>query len=179
VGDIGFLRALGFLSPDASHHPTLDAAMVEVSPGNTAEFFAFETDGMVIEINDLVLARAWVLLANPRHCLQFPAQEVTRLLDIGVNVGRRCAHTLRHARAGGHWRVIVKQATLHNFDYIAEKDIRIGDRVRVKRRVRSSPVIGPVVELRSGRRRIPAACGLPGVRRASREALRRGGVVLR
>jgi DNA ligase (NAD+) len=47
--------------------------------------------------------------------------------------------------------VIVKQATLHNFDYIAEKDIRIGDRVRVKRAGEVIPyVIGPVVELRSG-----------------------------
>jgi DNA ligase (NAD+) len=47
--------------------------------------------------------------------------------------------------------VIVKQATLHNFDYIAEKDIRIGDRALVKRAGDVIPyVIGPVVSVRTG-----------------------------
>jgi DNA ligase (NAD+) len=47
--------------------------------------------------------------------------------------------------------VVVKQATLHNFDYIAEKDIRIGDRVLVKRAGDVIPyVIGPMVDLRDG-----------------------------
>jgi DNA ligase (NAD+) len=47
--------------------------------------------------------------------------------------------------------VIVRQATLHNFDYIAVKDIRAGDRVLVKRAGDVIPyVIGPVVELRTG-----------------------------
>ena len=64
--------------------------------------------------------------------------------------------------------VIVKNATLHNFDYIAEKDIRPGDRVLVKRAGEVIPyVIGPVVELRSGaeKRYTPPstcpACGQP------------------
>jgi DNA ligase (NAD+) len=62
--------------------------------------------------------------------------------------------------------VIVKQATLHNFDYIAEKDIRIGDRVMVKRSGDVIPyVIGPVTATRTGEERayIPPqvcpACG--------------------
>ncbi len=47
--------------------------------------------------------------------------------------------------------VIVKQATLHNFDYIMEKDIRVGDRVLVKRAGEVIPyVIGPVVDVRDG-----------------------------
>jgi DNA ligase (NAD+) len=47
--------------------------------------------------------------------------------------------------------VIVERATLHNFDYIAEKDIRPGDRVLVKRAGEVIPyVIGPVVDARSG-----------------------------
>ena len=49
--------------------------------------------------------------------------------------------------------VIVRQATLHNFDYIAEKDIRVGDRVAVKRAGDVIPyVIGPIVALRRWRR---------------------------
>jgi DNA ligase (NAD+) len=51
--------------------------------------------------------------------------------------------------------VIVKQATLHNFDYIAEKDIRVGDRVLVKRAGEVIPyVIGPVVSVRDGSEKV-------------------------
>jgi DNA ligase (NAD+) len=47
--------------------------------------------------------------------------------------------------------VIVRQATLHNFDFIQEKDIRIGDRVLVKRAGEVIPyVIGPIVDVRTG-----------------------------
>jgi len=67
-------------------------------------------------------------------------------LDIGVNIGRTGVLTpyaiLEPIEIGG---VVVKQATLHNFDYIAEKDIRPGDRVMVKRAGDVIPyVIGPV-----------------------------------
>ena len=62
----------------------------------------------------------------------------------------------------------MRQATLHNFDYIAEKDIRIGDRVMLKRAGDVIPyVIGPVAEARRGsekKHRIPKdcpACGEP------------------
>ncbi len=76
----------------------------------------------------------------------------TKLLNIVVNVGRTGVLTpnaiLEPVEIGG---VIVKQATLHNFDYIAEKDIRINDRVLVKRAGEVIPyVIGPVEALRSG-----------------------------
>ena len=58
--------------------------------------------------------------------------------------------------------VIVRQATLHNFDYISEKDIRIGDRVKVKRAGEVIPyVIGPVEALRNGEEIIfqpPSTC---------------------
>jgi DNA ligase (NAD+) len=64
--------------------------------------------------------------------------------------------------------VIVKQATLHNFDYILEKDIRIGDRVLLKRAGDVIPyVIGPVVDARTGQEKIfeppkiCPACGQP------------------
>ena len=46
--------------------------------------------------------------------------------------------------------VIVRQATLHNFDYISDKDIRVGDRVMIKRAGDVIPyVIGPI-DLRNG-----------------------------
>ncbi|MBE0696576.1 MAG: NAD-dependent DNA ligase LigA, partial [Anaerolineaceae bacterium] len=92
---------------------------------------------------------------DPRGALayKFPAQEKsTKLLDIGVNVGRTGVITpyaiLEPVEIGG---VIVKQATLHNFDYIFDKDIRIGDRVLIKRAGEVIPyVIGPVIDIRDG-----------------------------
>ena len=64
--------------------------------------------------------------------------------------------------------VVVERATLHNFDFIAEKDIRVGDRVLVKRAGEVIPyVIGPVVDARKGKEKkykppsTCPACGQP------------------
>jgi DNA ligase (NAD+) len=120
----------------------------------------FEVDGMVIKINDLQLAEdLGVVGKDPRGAMafKFSAREVTtRLNDICINVGRTGVLTptaaLEPVEVGG---VIVKQATLHNFDYINEKDIRIGDRVLVKRAGDVIPyVIGPIAEMRTGKERI-------------------------
>ena len=131
----------------------------------------FEIDGMVIKIDDTVLASDLGYVGkDPRGAIafKFPAQEVvTRLLDIGVNVGRTGVLTpfaiLEPVDIGG---VIVKQATLHNFDYISDKDIRIGDRVRVKRAGEVIPyVIGPVEAVRTGnehRYQSPKVCPVCG-----------------
>lgn len=117
----------------------------------------FEVDGMVIKINDLVLAEdLGVVGKDPRGAMafKFAAREVTtRLNDICINVGRTGVLTptaaLEPVEIGG---VIVKQATLHNFDYIQEKDIRIGDRVLMKRAGDVIPyVIGPITESRTGK----------------------------
>ncbi len=127
----------------------------------------FEIDGMVIKINEIQLASDLGYVGkDPRGAIafKFPAQEVTtRMNNIGVNVGRTGVLTpyavLEPVEIGG---VIVKQATLHNFDYIAEKDIRIGDRVLVKRAGEVIPyVIGPVEALRTGEETVfrpPAVC---------------------
>lgn len=116
----------------------------------------YEVDGVVIKVDDLILADSLGYVGkDPRGAiaLKFPAQEVsTSLNDIGVNVGRTGVLTpyaiLEPVEIGG---VTVRQATLHNFDYIAEKDIRIGDRVMVKRAGDVIPyVIGPITAQRSG-----------------------------
>ncbi|MBN1149502.1 MAG: NAD-dependent DNA ligase LigA [Anaerolineales bacterium] len=172
---LAYLRALGFpVTRHASHHATLEEAIVEcLSWTDRRQELPFEADGMVIKINDLALAADLGMVGkDPRGAtaFKFPAQEVTtRLLDIGVNVGRTGVLTpyamLEPVDIGG---VIVKQATLHNFDYIAEKDIRIGDWVRVKRAGEVIPyVIGPVEAQRDGQERVfqppqtCPACGEP------------------
>lgn len=112
----------------------------------------YEIDGMVVKINDLELADSLgVVGKDPRGAIafKFPAKEViTTLNDIGINVGRTGVLTpyaiLEPVEVGG---VIVRQATLHNFDFIEEKDIRIGDRVVLKRAGDVIPyVIGPVIQ---------------------------------
>lgn len=155
---LNYLRELGFpTTRAASLHPSLESAIVECMQwAERRDSLPFEIDGMVIKINDLALARdLGVVGKDPRGAIafKFPAREVTTsMLAIGVNVGRTGVLTpyavLEAVDIGG---VIVKQATLHNFDYIAEKDIRVGDRVRVKRAGEVIPyVIGPVESARTG-----------------------------
>jgi DNA ligase (NAD+) len=127
----------------------------------------FEVDGMVIKINDLRLADDLGIVGkDPRGAMafKFPAREVTtQLKDICINVGRTGVLTptaaLEPVEIGG---VVVKQATLHNFDYIAEKDIRIGDRVLVKRAGDVIPyIIGPILDARTGTEKVfkpPTLC---------------------
>ncbi|HEX7976539.1 MAG TPA: NAD-dependent DNA ligase LigA, partial [Anaerolineales bacterium] len=164
-----YLRLLGFpVTQNYTVCPNLDETLAVVeSWAERRDTLAFETDGVVIKINDLDLAAELGFVGkDPRGAIafKFPALEVTtRLLNIGANVGRTGVLTpyavLEPVEIGG---VIVKQATLHNFDYIAEKDIRIGDRVRVKRAGEVIPyVIGPVIALRTGEEQAyqpPSAC---------------------
>ena len=122
---------------------------------NIRDTIQYEVDGVVVKINDLALADDLGFVGkDPRGAiaLKFPARESsTTLQEIRVNVGRTGVLTpyavLEPVEIGG---VTVKQATLHNFDYIAEKDIRIGDRVLIKRAGDVIPyVIGPMISARS------------------------------
>jgi DNA ligase (NAD+) len=155
---ISYLRALGFpVAEGITRADGIDQAIEQAQAWETRRnALPFEADGVVIKVDDLGLARdLGVVGKDPRGAvaLKFPAQVVTtRLQDIGTNVGRTGVITpyaiLDPVEVGG---VTVSQATLHNFDFIREKDIRIGDRVLVKRAGEVIPyVVGPVVEARSG-----------------------------
>lgn len=155
---LNYLKALGFpVSKKIRLCDSLDEAIKTCLQGGTErDSYTFEIDGMVIKLNDLVLADSLgVAGKDPRGAIafKFPAREVsTRVLEIRVNVGRTGVLTpyavLEAVEVGG---VVVRQATLHNFDYIQEKDIRIGDRIMIKRAGDVIPyVIGPIVDLRNG-----------------------------
>lgn len=100
--------------------------------------FPFETDGVVVKVNDLKLQKALgVKTREPRWAIayKFPAhQGVTEVLDIKGSVGRTGVITpyaiLEPVRIGG---VTVSRSTLHNWDEVERKDIRIGDYVVVER----------------------------------------------
>ena len=154
-----YLKALGFPVTDvAKRFDDLEAAITYTETWNKGrDKLPYEADGMVIKIDDLNLAAELGFVGkDPRGAIafKFPAHEVTTTLNgIGVAVGRTGVLTpyamLEPVEIGG---VIVERATLHNFDFIAEKDIRVGDRVLVKRAGEVIPyVIGPVVDARSGR----------------------------
>jgi DNA ligase (NAD+) len=151
------LKGLGFPVTDAARRfdGIGSAIAYTVTWEKRRDELPYEADGMVIKIDDLNLAAELGFVGkDPRGAIafKFPAREVTtRLLGIEVEVGRTGVLTpkavLEPVEING---VIVKNATLHNFDYIAEKDIRPGDRVLVKRAGEVIPyVIGPVVDLRT------------------------------
>jgi DNA ligase (NAD+) len=164
-----YLKALGFPVTDiARRFDNIDDAIAYTeSWDKRRDELSYEADGMVIKIDDLNLAADLGFVGkDPRGAIafKFPAREVTTTLqDIRVNVGRTGMlipnAVLEPVEIGG---VIVERATLHNFDYIEEKDIRVGDRVLVKRAGEVIPyVIGPVTDVRTGkekRYKPPQAC---------------------
>ena len=131
----------------------------------------YEIDGAVVKVDRLdyqsVLGQ---VSTSPRWAIafKFPAREATtRLLGIEHNVGRtgviKPLALLEPVEVGG---VMVSKATLHNADYILGRDIRIGDRVVVKRAGDVIPaVVGPVKDVRTGEEvayEVPDACPVCG-----------------
>ncbi len=100
--------------------------------------FPFETDGAVVKVNDFQLQKELGFKTRePRWAVayKFPAHQGTTVIeDIIASVGRTGAITpvaaLRPLRIGG---VTVSRSTLHNWDEIERKDIRIGDTVVIER----------------------------------------------
>ncbi len=145
---------------------------------------AYEVDGMVIKVNDLDQQRRLGATAkSPRWAAayKFPAEQGrTRLLGIDVSVGRTGALTpiaiLEPVRLAG---TTVSRASLHNEDYIAAKDIRVGDVVIVQKAGEIIPeVVRVVAEARTGEERpfrMPDRCPVCGAEavRLEGEAARR------
>ena len=115
---------------------------------------------MVIKVNSLEL---WNILGSttksPRWAIayKFPAKQVsTKLLDITWQVGRTGKVTpvaeLEEVEVSGSR---VKRASLHNFDEIERKDIRIGDRVIIEKAAEIIPqVVKSIKEVRTGEEKI-------------------------
>ena len=136
----------------------------------------YDIDGVVVKLNDTAAqAELGSTSKSPRWAIayKFPAEEKeTRLLDVEINVGRTgiIAPTavLAPVPLAGS---IISRASLHNFDYIREKDLRIGDTVVLHKAGDVIPeILRALPEKRNGSERIikiPAvcpACGGPVVR---------------
>jgi DNA ligase (NAD+) len=119
----------------------------------------YEIDGIVIKVDSLAQQEKLGNTAkSPRWAIayKFPAEEVvTKLLDIELSVGRTGVVTptavLEPVRVAG---TTVHRASLHNEDYIREKNIKIGDDVVVKKAGDIIPeVVRPIIERRNGEER--------------------------
>lgn len=127
----------------------------------------FEVDGIVVKVNEYALQeRLGFRQRSPRWAIAAkfkPVEAVTTLNDIIIQVGRTGALTpvaiLEPVRVGG---VVVSRATLHNQDEIERKDLRIGDRVVVRRQGDVIPaVVAAITSARSGDEklfRFPTKC---------------------
>lgn len=135
--------------------------------------FSFETDGSVIKVNDFGLQKLLgVKTREPRWAVayKFPAhQGTTRIKEILPSVGRTGVITpvamLEPVRIGG---VTVSRSTLHNWDEIQRKDIRVGDTVVVERAGEVIPHVVMVVKEKRTRKEkpfpIPERCPVCGSR---------------
>jgi DNA ligase (NAD+) len=131
----------------------------------------FETDGVVIKVDDRATQEALGATAkSPRWALayKYPAEEATTVVrEIGVQVGRTgvltpVAHFDPVALAG----TTVKRATLHNYEDLSRKDVRVGDTVVVEKGGEVIPKVVRVVLERRPRGappfRMPKACPVCG-----------------
>ncbi len=146
--------------------------------------YPFETDGAVVKVNDFELQkRLGTKTREPRWAIayKYPAhQGITRLINILSSVGRTGVITpvaiLEPVRIGG---VTVSKSTLHNWDEIKRKNIKIGDYVIVERAGEVIPhIIGVVIDRRTGNETEPEApahcpiCGAKIVREPGEVALK-------
>jgi DNA ligase (NAD+) len=155
---LNWLKSLGFKTPEKIWHchsaEELISAIAEMD--RARKKFSYETDGAVIKLNSFAQReRAGFTSKAPRWAIAYkyaPEQAETRVQNIRVQVGRIGSLTpvaeLEPVVLGGS---TVKRATLHNEDYIREKDIRIGDCVIIEKAGEVIPaVVSVVLPKRSG-----------------------------
>ncbi len=149
---LAWLKKLGFKTPEKTWHchsaEELIAAIHELD--KIRKKFPYETDGAVIKLNSFAQReRAGFTAKAPRWAIAYkyaPEQAETKLNSITIQVGRTGALTpvaeLEPVFLAGS---TISRATLHNEDYIREKDIRLGDTVTIEKAGEVIPAVVNVV----------------------------------
>ena len=163
VADLGFK-----ISPNLNVVENYEQLITEYRAAISARNnLPFEVDGLVLKVNSIALQKTLGFRQrSPRWAIAAkfpPVEENTTIQDIIVQVGRTGAITpvavLAPVQVGG---VTVSRATLHNEDEIRRKDIRIGDRVVVRRQGDVIPaVVAVITSARNGSERefiFPTTC---------------------
>jgi len=169
TGTLAWLAEAGFpVEPHSDHLDDIDAVVAYVERAERERHdVGYQTDGVVVKVDDLAeQAELGFTARSPRWAIAYkfaPEEQTTTLRAIEVNVGRTGAVTpyavLEPVFVGG---ATVTNATLHNADEVARKDLRVGDTVVVRRAGDVIPeVVAPVPSARTGTEkkwRMPERC---------------------
>ena len=181
---LNYLRSLGFTTvPFYTPCADIDAALAEIDRiGQIRGTLPFDIDGAVIKVDDFTMREALGSTSKfPKWAIAYkypPEEKETTLLDIEINVGRTGVLTptgvFRPTLLAGS---TVSRATLHNQDFITEKDIRIGDTVIIRKAGDIIPEVVSVVRHSENAApyempKVCPSCGEPVVREADEAAIR-------
>ena len=178
IDTLEFMKAQGFkVVPFSAKATSADAIIAKIEEiGQMRENLPFDIDGVVIKVNSLTRREEiGEGTSTPKWAVAYkfpPEQKITKLLDISIQVGRTGVLTpiaeLEPVKLAGS---TVSRATLHNIDFIHERDIRIGDYVTVQK---AGDIIPEIAASHPGKRErelpvyeMPAicpSCGEPVVR---------------
>lgn len=172
---LSYLESLGFkMVPVREKCNTMEEAIKIIEKiGSGGYNLKFEIDGAVIKVDDLEERELLGSTAKaPRWAVAYkypPEQKETKLLDIEIKVGRTGVLTpnavLEPVFIGG---TTVSRATLHNLDFIKQKELLIGDRVIIQKAGEIIPeVVSSVKEKRDGTEKgfmMPETCPVCGAK---------------
>ena len=188
--ELKYLEKLGFnVNPVKVYCKTVDEVIDAINKiGDERDNLTFGIDGAVIKIDDLNFREILGTTAkSPRWQIAYkypPEQKETKLIDIVCNVGRTGVITplaiLEPVQVAGS---TISKTTLHNEDFIKEKEIKIGDTVVIQKAGDVIPEIVKVVKSkRNGKEEdfeMPSncpICGAPAIREEGEAAIRCTGI---
>lgn len=187
---LNYLKELGFnVVPVHEYCTSIEEAIKEINRiGENRDELSFGIDGAVIKVDELDLReKLGVTAKTPRWAIAYkypPEQKETVLKDIICQVGRTGAITpmaiLEPVRVAGS---TISKTTLHNEDFVKEKDLKIGDTVIIQKAGDVIPEVVEVVkEKRTGNEinfempKFCPVCGAPAVREEGESVTRCTGI---
>ncbi len=164
---LDYLGSLGFKTvPFYTHCADIEAAKAEITRiGDNRYTLPFDIDGAVIKVDDFTVREEMGSTSKfPKWAIAYkypPEEKQTKIIDIEINVGRTGVLTpiavFEPVLVAGS---VIARATLHNQDFISDKQIHIGDTVIIRKAGDIIPEVVSVVEHAKGTEpyMIPTVC---------------------